>query len=133
MGPRRGVAVVHAGWRGVLAGLPGSAGRALAEACGVEPGEIHAYVGPHIGACCYNVDSERLALFEERFAGVTYPEYGLDLASAVRANLGDAGVPSRSIVGLSRCTSDATEVFFSYRRAQTTGRHGALAAICGAR
>ena len=52
----RGVAVVHAGWRGALAGLPGATATALAEATGSPPSELIAYVGPHIGSCCYKVD-----------------------------------------------------------------------------
>ncbi len=44
-GATPGVAVVHAGWRGALAGLPGATAAALAEATGSAPGELLAYVG----------------------------------------------------------------------------------------
>jgi YfiH family protein len=129
-GGQRGIAVVHAGWRGVLARLPGSAVRALAEACGVEPSAVLAYIGPHIGACCYGVDSERMGRFEDRFGETTRRDGGLDLGSAVREDLRGVGVQGSAIAELPQCTSEQTEAFYSYRRAQTTGRHGALAAIC---
>jgi copper oxidase (laccase) domain-containing protein len=46
LGPVRGVAVVHAGWKGALGRLPGKVAAALAAACSASTADILAYVGP---------------------------------------------------------------------------------------
>ncbi len=127
--PVSGIAVVHAGWRGALASLPGSAVAELANHAGCEPSDVIAYVGPHIGACCYEVDEALVSHFGNKFDTIGAVRGRLDLAAAVRESLARAGVPSSSIAELGECTREHTDRYFSYRAAQQTGRHGALAAI----
>jgi len=50
------------------------------------------------------------------------PTVQLDLVAANRAILFDAGVPSAQISASGFCTSCRTDLFFSYRREQKTGR-----------
>jgi len=125
------VAVVHAGWRGALAGLPGITASRLAEEAGCDTASINAYVGAHIGACHYEVGYEILSQFVNRFGTVARAESGgLDLGAVVTRNLTDAGVPSCSIALLGVCTADQTDRFFSYRAEDgLTGRHSAVACI----
>jgi copper oxidase (laccase) domain-containing protein len=131
LGPLRGVAVVHAGWRGALARVPEKAARVLAERCGGEPSELHAYVGAHISACCYDIDERRMSQFDNTFDTIAAADGHLDLSSAVRESLTDTGVDPESIVEAELCTHDHADRFFSYRAASTTGRHGALAVVIG--
>jgi YfiH family protein len=63
-----GVAALHAGWRGLAAGVLEAGVRALAEASGAAPGGFAAGVGPHIGACCYEVDEPVLEALARRHA-----------------------------------------------------------------
>ena len=51
-------ATVHAGWRGMLAGIVGKAAAELARS-GRRP--VAAVVGPSIGPCCFTVDEEPAA------------------------------------------------------------------------
>ena len=51
-GGRPAVAVLHAGWRGLLAGIVAAGVDALGA------GPIAAAVGPSIGPCCYEVGAE---------------------------------------------------------------------------
>ncbi|MDH4139820.1 MAG: peptidoglycan editing factor PgeF [Coriobacteriia bacterium] len=125
----RGVAVAHAGWRGVLAGVPGKAVRALALETAQAPEDLYAYIGPHIGPCCYEVDEERVSQFRNTFATITAVGNGLDLAAAVREDLARAGVSRERTAAVGICTADHTERFFSYRASNVTGRHAALGAI----
>ncbi len=55
------VAVVHAGWRGLLAGVVDSAVSALGG------GTLAAAVGPAIGPCCYEVGEDVAEPFRARF------------------------------------------------------------------
>jgi YfiH family protein len=116
------VAVVHAGWRGLLDGIVARAVDALG-------GAPAAAIGPAIGPCCYVVGEEVAAPYAQRFGRDVVGAGRLDLpAAAVRA-LEDAGVTDIAQVG--RCTScDPEQAFFSHRRdAGVTGRQGVIAAL----
>lgn len=125
------VAVVHAGWRGALASLPGKTVSELAKRAGCASESINAYIGPHIGGCCYDVAPDLLLRFQRRFGMILNVENGrLDLSSAVSNSLIDAGVDACRIAHLDVCTAENTNRFFSYRAEDgLTGRHGALACI----
>jgi len=125
------VAVVHAGWRGALALLPGSAAQTVARVARCDASELRAYIGPHIGACHYEVDVNTMSHFVNTFGTLARADSGgLNLEAAVTASLTDAGVATCSIACLGTCTAEATDRFFSYRAEQgLTGRHAALACI----
>ena len=125
----RAVAVVHAGWRGALASLPGKAATELALRCGVEASSLLAYVGPHIHECCYEVDSTLLSQFVSKFGNICAVDTRLDLGVVVARSLLSAGLLPEAMTGCDVCTFDHAERFFSYRASTVTGRHGALAAI----
>ncbi|MDY0087433.1 MAG: polyphenol oxidase family protein [Coriobacteriia bacterium] len=127
--PATAVCVVHAGWRGALKGLPGRSARALALMSGCAPASLHAYIGAHIGQCCYQVGEDILSQFRTTFDTIGAVVGGLDLAAAVRESLVRAGLAEEGIVELGVCTRDHTDRFFSYRASAITGRHGALAVI----
>lgn len=127
------IAVVHAGWRGAAAGIAGVVARTLISLGGED--DCWAYVGPHIGACCYTVGPEVHAAFasvsqscksSDTLSQVPRP---LDLARAVTADLARSGVPEERQWHLGICTAHSTHRFYSYRAEGLTGRHGALAAI----
>jgi len=116
------VAAIHAGWRGLAAGVIGAGIDALRrEARGVE---LCAVVGPHIGACCYEVDAPVLDALRH-FAGdldaattAGRPQHHwLDLGALARAALVRAGVSATEIGATPRtCTSCDARRFHSYRR-----------------
>jgi YfiH family protein len=112
-----GVAMVHAGWRGLAGGIVGAAAAAV--------GATNAAVGPGIGPCCYEVGSEVLDAFD----GLAVARGRmLDLSGTARRLLAEAGVERVAAVDL--CTSCAEELFFSHRRDQgRTGRQAGIAWI----
>jgi polyphenol oxidase len=112
-----GVAMVHAGWRGLAGGIVGAAAEAV--------GATSAAVGPGIGPCCYEVGEEVLGAF----AGLGVADGRmLDLPEAARRLLAEAGVERVESAGL--CTSCEEELFFSHRRDQgRTGRQAGIAWI----
>ena len=130
-GAIRGVAVVHAGWRGALGRLPADAAVRLAAACGCEVSSLTAYIGPHIGACHYQVGPDVLSQFTDAFGSIAAVQGRLDLGAVVSESLNGVGVPVASQVRLRSCTAERTDSFFSYRAEPLTGRHGALACILG--
>jgi len=132
-GPRPAVAVVHAGWRGALAGIAGNAVRVLAGSSDRPVQDIIAYVGAHIGSCCYEVGEDVLSRFTNRSANMAAAVAGdrLDLGAAVSEDLAKAGVSMDRQCHLGVCTAQTTDRYFSYRAEGVTGRHGALAVILG--
>ena len=116
---------IHAGWRGLVAGVVGAA---LARTG--EPGRAIAWIGPAIGPCCYEVGldvAERVAAAST--PSVVRPGPGrprLDLASAAAAQLAAAGV--RRIRHFDLCTRCHPGRLWSHRReGESAGRN--LAAI----
>lgn len=115
--PRLGaVAAVHAGWRGVVAGIAAEAIARL-EALGAAPGELLAALGPCIGPCCFEVGEEVAAQFP---LDVRRPRAGrkptVDLRAALRLQLGAAGLRGTHISADAPCTYCDPDRLPSYRR-----------------
>lgn len=121
----RGVAAIHAGWRGLASGVVAEGIGALRAASQTEE-RIFAVVGPHIGACCYEVDEPVLAAMNERFGATaveaackpTRPGHArISLASLCLLELEESGVFAEQREVLSDgCTSCDTANFYSFRR-----------------
>ena len=131
--PGPAVCVVHAGWRGALARIVSAGVTRVCELSGAPATEVRAYIGAHIGGCCYPVDERNLSLFVNTFDTLARAESGgLDLGYVVAASLTHVGVDPCNIARLGTCTAETTDRFFSYRaESGTTGRHGALVCILG--
>ncbi len=115
------VATVHAGWRGMLAGIVEQAAAALSRRGRL----LGAVVGPAIGPCCFTVDEELRRRFDARYPGVVTVA-AVDLWACARRQLETSGVPRRDISVTGLCTSCDTR-FFSHRRDRgETGRHLAV-------
>ncbi|MAG03222.1 MAG: hypothetical protein CL406_01215 [Acidimicrobiaceae bacterium] len=122
-----GLAVVHAGWRGLAAGVLERASETL---MGLAGGPLSALVGPCIHSCCYEFGCDDLAELVQEMG----PEVeavtrdgrpALDLPAAVVASLERAGVSDFEIDGA--CTS-CDDRYWSYR-ATGSGRRQAMVAV----
>jgi polyphenol oxidase len=121
-----GLAAVHAGWRGI-------AGRILPITLSGLTGPLRewtAWVGPAIGACCYEVGpevAEQVAAASDAAAVQAGPagKPHLDLHEAVRRQLAAAGVGE--VVCVPGCTRCDEESLWSYRReGKNAGRNHAF-------
>ena len=118
----RRLAVLHVGWRGLLAGIVEAGVAALG------PGSAAAAVGPAIGPCCYEVGEDVAGPFRERFGDGVVRGRRLDLPGATESALRAAGIERVERNG--RCTACEPELFFSHRRERgRTGRQGVVAVI----
>lgn len=114
------VASLHAGWRGLEAGVIANGIGAMRALVGDT--QLKAAIGPAAGACCYEVGPE----MHERFPGFNAGQ-NLDLKAIARAKLGEAGVTTVHDTGICTICSNPA-LFFSYRRdGPGTGRQGAVA------
>jgi YfiH family protein len=113
----RAVAAIHAGWRGTATHIVPAAIHAMAERFGTDPADLHAAIGPGIGACCYEVGSEVMAQFGNQGRGY------LDLEAENQRQLENSGVTPERIYASHLCTMCRNEEFHSFRRdRQAAGR-----------
>ena len=121
--------VVHAGWRGLAAGIVTRAVQQMDTA----PGDLFAWLGPAIGPCHFEVGAE----VREAFTAADQPEsdaafhpsrraghWMADLYTLASVRLAAAGVTAVS--GGGWCTFCDPARFFSYRRDGVTGRMATL-------
>ncbi len=133
---RRVVGLVHSGWKGTIGGIAAVAIRVMRERFGSQPPDIQAFLGPAIGGCCYEVDSnladrvvnvfkDDTGFFVERRLGTTYWDltktncYILELSGIPRENVGVSGI----------CTRCNQDLFYSHRG--SGGKTGRFAAVIG--
>jgi purine-nucleoside/S-methyl-5'-thioadenosine phosphorylase / adenosine deaminase len=121
MGGRPAIALVHVGWRGLLAGIVPAAVAALG-------GHVAAAVGPGIGPCCYEVGEDVAGPVRTAFGTGLVTDGRLDLPGAVERALVGAGCVR--VDRLDECTACHSGRYFSHRRDRgITGRQGALALV----
>jgi len=121
IGERREVAVAHAGWKGLAAGVLDAAVDAFTEPV------VAAVLGPCIGPCCYEfgiddlravaagVHADAASVSSVTAAGTA----ALDVSAAVVAGLAHRGVPVEVVGGCTGCTYDG----FSHRVRADRERH----------
>jgi YfiH family protein len=118
------VAAIHAGWRGLAAGVI-EAGIAAISPDAAASGQLVAAIGPHAGACCYEVDApvrDAFAGFGADVGAAAFRDAGpghwmCDLAVLARAALVRAGLlPAHVGVLEGACTVCDPGRFESYRR-----------------
>ena len=120
------VAAVHAGWKGLVAGVI----EATVKAMDVEPHQLMAWLGPAIGQEAFEVGAEVRAAFiahqaraaEAFVAQGGEGKYLADIYLLARQRLEALGIGKVS--GGNYCTYHQKDRFFSYRRDGVTGRMG---------
>ena len=121
-GERPAVEILHAGWRGVLAGLVGVGARALGGR------SLRAAIGPSIGPCCYEIGEEVATPFRQAFGEDVVRDGRLDLWTSAERALRAAGC--EHVDRFDICTSCEADRFFSHRRDHgKTGRQGVIAYV----
>lgn len=120
------VAAVHAGWRGLLAGVIENTVSQLGPA-----NKIMAWLGPAIGPGCFEVGEEvrdafvnKKSVLRQGFQAVDSTHYLADLYALARMTLLHCGV--KRIYGGEHCTYNQPDQFYSYRREPVTGRMASL-------
>lgn len=123
----RAIAAVHAGWRGLVAGV------IEATVARMQVGErLSAYIGPAIGASAFEVGEDVLRAFvganpedEYFFAPIKNGKYLANLAGLAQARLIRLGVCEIRLSG--RCTVQEASIFYSHRAGQgSVGRFASL-------
>ena len=121
------VAALHAGWRGLQAGVVASTLQCMQSS----PAQLLAWIGPGISQQHFEVGDEVLAAFRDSHvgAGDFFEPHGeghwmCDLAGLAERELERLGVGA--VWRDAHCSYRDAEQFYSYRRERVTGRMAAL-------
>jgi YfiH family protein len=121
------IAAIHAGWRGLAAGIIEATVSRMHSA----PSSLCAWIGPAAGAAAYEVDARVRSAFVDADPGAStgfrdsrHGHWYCDLPALARRQLGSLGVTQTS--GGDHCTITEAETFYSWRRATETGRMASL-------
>lgn len=139
----RGVAALHAGWRGLCGAGVEMAGQGvievgvahLCEGLGCAPSVLQAWLGPCIGPEAFEVGPDVPEAFSaaDRVHFKAHPAHAgkwlADLPALARARLGRLGVTQVS--GGQWCTFSDASRFYSFRRDGVTGRQAAMVWLRG--
>ncbi len=120
------IAAIHAGWRGLANGIiENTLDKMQTVSC-----ELSAWIGPAICQNCFEVGSEVLDYFQQRYT-FSHREFQAkqdkwlanlpQLAANILSSLGVAAVFQANI-----CTFEQQNQFYSYRREPLTGRIASL-------
>jgi len=129
----RAVCAVHAGWKGTLNGMLGTALKKLSGKFGSAGTDINIFMGPAIRQCCYEIGDELAVRFRSRFGSGDHlvkrnGSWYLDLAALNRRQALGFGIPDKNIYDTGICTCCDSR-YYSYRREGVTGRHAAIAMV----
>ncbi|VAW72249.1 FIG00003370: Multicopper polyphenol oxidase [hydrothermal vent metagenome] len=120
------IAVVHAGWKGLAAGIIAQGVNCL------KAGKLSVWLGPAIGPHCFEVGDEvkiafveKLAVHSSAFVPISSGKWLANMYLLARQQLQGLGITQ--IFGGDYCTFSQPEQFYSYRRDQITGRMATLA------
>jgi YfiH family protein len=119
------IAAIHAGWRGLLAGIIGNTLQKM------QTIDVSVWLGAAIGPCCFEVGAEVHQLFTRKhpqfqtaFTPISTQKYLTDIYQLAKIDLALKGITN--IQGGGFCTVCDAQRFYSYRRDQQTGRMATL-------
>ena len=141
---RKVIAVVHAGWRGLLKRILVKVVKQMEKDFSTVPADCLAVIGPGIGPCCYEVGEEIVRAFAKEFVGgasffrnTQRADLGLratmalDLAAVSKHQFLESGFLPHNIFSSESCTGCRTDLFFSHRA--EAGRTGRMMGVIGIR
>lgn len=137
----RALGLAHSGWRGTALSIVPQLIQTMNREYGTKTSNLHVWVSPAIGVCCFEVGSEVLDLFRQEQPhlanrGDWYRpimeqpgKYHLDIKALIREQALTTGVPPQQIELAQDCTYCSNR-YHSYRRiGRKTGHMMALLAL----
>ena len=132
----RVMANIHSGWRGTVQKITAAALDSIERETSFDPPRAHAWLGPSIRACCFEVGEEVVDQFRAVYADAdTFIDRSkakphIDTVGLTRALLRERGLADAHIHDTGLCTRCDGSIFHSYRRdGGGGGRNLAIAAM----
>jgi polyphenol oxidase len=122
------IGAVHAGWRGTANAIVKRAIHKMEEEFKTDTRNVHAFIGPSAGVCCYEVSEDVAVKFKNKIIHYNKNVF-LDLKKENAFQLKQLGVVEDNIEISKHCTICEKQLFHSYRRdGKSAGRM--MAVIC---
>lgn len=118
---RKVIGILHAGWRGIAAGILKEALSTLKKEWQIEPKQVNFFLGTHIRSCCYQVGKEVAEQFPKETLLQKDGKIYLDLEKVLRNQIQQLG-GNLQCVSSEPCCTCCNQNFFSYRRNKTNAR-----------
>ncbi|PKM76321.1 MAG: peptidoglycan editing factor PgeF [Firmicutes bacterium HGW-Firmicutes-15] len=129
----RAIGMAHSGWKGTMKKIVVNTLEAMYKEFNTCANEVQIFIGPGIGFCCFEIQSDLLAKVKAEFNSfhdIINNKNGLitwDLQETNLQLLKQEGVNPLNISTCKLCTACCADIFYSYRRENgDTGRMGAL-------
>lgn len=125
------VAMVHAGWRGLAAGLLAKTVALVTAQFGIPPAHLQAVIGVGVGPCHYPVGREVVEALSRRLGspeGVSW-DGRVDLAACAQRSLVGAGLPPLQVRVLPGCTACSPDHHSHRRDGDRAGRQWAAVVL----
>lgn len=126
-------ALLHAGWKGSAANIAGKAVEIMHQKLGVEPENIKAAIGACISKCCFEINedvAQKLTLSLKNRHNNAIEERGgkifADLKKINSSQLIEQGIKDIDI--MEYCSVCQNDLFFSYRKENSTAKRHAITA-----
>jgi YfiH family protein len=126
------VGACHAGWRGTAADIAGKTVAAMCREFGCMPGNLHAAIGPNLGACCFETDADVPEAMAETFGPAVW-EYIRPIGNKFYVNLKAINALALRRAGVNHieistdCTRCNPHKYWSHRfHGPTRGSQGAI-------
>lgn len=125
---QKAIAAIHAGWRGLIAGIIENAIDKMKREFGSSPESLIVAMGPALCMDCFEVGPEVAEKFAEKFGSKISVKKGKgdrmhpDFKKGCHLVLNDLGIKEENIDILPYCTSCQNDLLFSYRRGDKEGR-----------
>jgi len=116
------IGLIHSGWKGTVENIVPNAIH-LMEKNGAETGDIRCYLGPAIGKCCYEVNTEVADKFKkEAKVKLNNKKWRVGLHEHISYQLVELGIPIKNIRTSDICSYESPQCH-SYRRdGENSGR-----------
>ncbi len=121
------IGAVHAGHRGSYLKIAQKTALLMQKTYNADLSDMKAFIGPHIGKCCYEVGSDVAKNFPKFSEEKENQKFMLDLDEANRFSLKEIGLKDENITSLNLCTRCNNDLFFSHRA--QNGKSGVFASI----
>jgi YfiH family protein len=130
---RGAIGLIHAGWRGTVAGIVQTGIQQMREEYGVSSYDITVYMGPSIEKSCFPVEHDVYKQFARWMDSdrSSADDGKVDLRETIKRQALEMGVPANRIFASGFCTSCSSDLFYSHRA--SSGCCGRMAAFLGFR
>lgn len=119
------IANVHCGWRGNRDNILQVTVERMKRDFGSMPERLRAAIGPSLGPCCAEFVSYKEIFPDDFRSSMVKPNY-FNLWEISRRQLKGIGLRDRHIESADICTRCRTDLFYSYRAEEKTGRFATL-------